>query len=536
MVVVYLASKTERGAGGMARNKSSTEGTPRDKTIAEMRAEFNAEETKRRQNHELAVDSLKKYIDPNKKADLETLGEYDRKKIRRYLKNLGQPSNQENLRKAAQYLYFRSQILYRMCHWYASMWTLDCRQVIPSYSLSKPSSNVPQTMLEQYEESLNILEAYDIQGNWFPVALRCYLEDACFTVFYRDKDAAFFYIMDPKECAIDGQYSSGEFSYSVDMSKWKSEYKRNLAEWLGEPFTTMIKISDDENIRWVHMPDEYGACFKFNSDRRDIVPPTTAILQQLAGLNDIADLQALKDEASVYKLLLLPMKTLAGAKNSDEWMISVDILLQYFDKLKLLLPEYVAAAPIPGELSNENVIDFSTTSVDKDIDRLQQSQDTLTSTSGAGILNMKYVNSNAALKAWLMAESEFAISSLLPQIEGFTNRMLSFDTKKEACTVKYFECTVFTKDDMQKSLLESCQYSFSNRLAYNTFNGISEKATLAMEFFETQVLHLPDIMTHPLQSSYTTSNTGDDVAGRPLTPDDELTDSGERSRNMSRSS
>jgi hypothetical protein len=112
--------------------------------------------------------------------------------------------------------------------------------------------------------------------------------------------------------------------------------------------------------------------------------------------------------------------------------------------------------------------------------------------------------------------------------------MLSFDTKKEACTVKYFECTIFTKDDMQKSLLESCQYSFSNRLAYNTFNGISEKSTLAMEFFENQVLHLPEMMTHPLQSSYTTSNTGDEEVGRPLTPDDELTDSGERSRNMTK--
>ena len=179
---------------------------------------------------------------------------------------------------------------------------------------------------------------------------------------------------------------------------------------------------------------------------------------------------------------------------------------------------------------------------DKDVDRLSQSQDTLLATSGGGsVLNSNYINSTAAFKAWLAAESEFAISSLLPQIEGFTNRMLKYDivngkpkpSSSEPCKLKYFEVTVYTKQDVQESLLSSCQYSFSNRLAYNTFNGISERATLTMEFFETEVLHLPELMTHPLQSSYTTAGT-DDEGGRPTTPDDELSPSGERSRNMAK--
>ena len=283
------------------------------------------------------------------------------------------------------------------------------------------------------------------------------------------------------------------------------------------------------------MDDKYGAAFKFNSDRPQIIiPPHAAILQQVSALNDIADLQALKDQASVYKLLLVPMETLSGAKDSDAFKISPDLIIEYYKKLKEILPEYVAAAPIPGEVTNSNVIDFSTTSADKDIDRLNQSQDTLLATSGGGaVLNANYVNSTAAFKAWLAAESEFAISSLMPQIEGFTNRMLSYDVDGNACKVKYFECTVYTKEDLKASLLSSCQYSFSNRLAYNTFNGISEKTTMAMEFFETKVLDLPNVMNHPLQSSYTTSNANDE-GGRPNIPDDELSPSGERSRNMSR--
>lgn len=511
----------------MARNKSSTGSTPRERTIEEMRAQFNSEEARRQENYAKALDALKKLRDPGKAA-LSSLSSYDRERIREYLKK--PYSSEAKLREAAEYLYFRNQILYRLCHWYASMWALDCRQVIPDYSFTQENS--PDDMLAQYEETLNLLQAYNIQGNWHDVALRCYLEDVCFTIFYRDENNAFFYILNPDECRIDGRYYTGDFSYSIDMSKWKSAQKQQLIEWLGEPLLSMWREYERTNEKWITMPEEWGAAFKFNSDRYDLViPPTAAILQQLAGLNDTADIQALRDQASIYKLLLVPMKTIQGAKSSDEWQISVDLLLEYYLKLKDILPDYVAAAPIPGELTNDNVIDFSTTSADKDIDRLSQSQDTLLATSGGGsVLNANYINNTAAFKAWLCAESEFAISSLMPQIEGFTNRMLSIDARGTPCKVKYFEVTVYTKEDLKESLLSSCQYSFSNRMAYNTFNGISEKATMAMEFFENQVLHLPDVMIHPLQSSYTTSNT-EDTGGRPQKDPDELTDSGDRSRN-----
>ena len=514
----------------MARGRPSTDSTPRQATIEEMRAQFDAEETKRKENYVKAMEALKKLRDPNK-CNLSHLNVYDREKIREYLQKVA--SHEKDLQDAALYLYYRNQIVYRLCHWYASMWVLNCRQVIPEYSFT--SENNAKAILEQYERTLNVLEAYNIQGNWHDVALRCYLEDACFTIFFRDKKNAFFYIMDPSECKIDGRYYTGDFSYSVDMSKWNSSTKRQLAEWLGEPLKSMLDEYDTTKVKWIHMPDKYGAAFKFNSDRPDIVvPPFAAILQQVAALNDIADLQALKDQASVYKLLLIPLTVLSSAKNSDDFAISPEILIDYYKKLCEVLPDYVAASIIPGEVTNDNVIDFSTTSADKDVDRIQQSQDTLLATSGGAILNAKYLTSTAAFKAWLAAESEFAISSLMPQIEGFTNRMLSIDVKGTPCKLKYFPVTVYTKDEMRESLLESCQYSFSNRLAYNTFNDISEKATMAMEFFETNVLHLPEVMTHPLQSSYTTSNTGEDEGGRPTTPDDELTPSGERTRNMNK--
>jgi hypothetical protein len=81
---------------------------------------------------------------------------------------------------------------------------------------------------------------------------------------------------------------------------------------------------------------------------------------------------------------------------------------------------------------------------------------------------------------------------------------------------------------LKKSLLESNQYGFSNRIAFNTLLGISEKETLAELQLETEILKLQDKMIYPLSSSFTTSGN---EAGRPEIDDSELSGSGERSRN-----
>ena len=100
----------------------------------------------------------------------------------------------------------------------------------------------------------------------------------------------------------------------------------------------------------------------------------------------------------------------------------------------------------------------------------------------------------------------------------------------ERCYVSYMPVTIYTKEEYRKNLLEANQYSFSYRLAYGTLLGYTERQTMAQLLFETQVLGLQDKMKYPLASSYTQSNDTSEV-GRPKTPDDELSPSGERTRN-----
>lgn len=472
-----------------------------------------------------AQDTLLKIKDPNKN-DIQNIISKDRKMIRAYLQN---PANNEtNLIAAARYLYYRTQIFFRLVNFYADMFDFRCRKVIPNYSFTK--QNNERKILKQYNDTLNMLEIYDIQNIMLPALIRIFREDVYYGIFYRDDSGSILYPLDPSWCKIDGIYSSHDYSYSVDMSKFKNSTQQELLQWLGDPLLSMWKEYERTNERWQHMDDRYCACFKFRTDDiAHILPPLIPIFQQLAAVNDGADLQAIADELSIYKLLLIPMETISGSKRSDDFEVSPDLMLGYYEKMLDNLPDYISAALIPADVDKDNVLDFSTTSSDKDVDRLEQSEKTLLGTSGGGaVLNANMITSTAAFNAWLKSETEFAISPILPQIEGFTNRMLKYDVKNP-CRLEYFEVSIYTKQDVQATLLESCQHGFSNRLAYNTFNGVSEKATIAMNLLENTILGLPEKMI-PLSSSYTQSGSSDD-GGRPTIPDDELSDSGERSRN-----
>ena len=124
----------------------------------------------------------------------------------------------------------------------------------------------------------------------------------------------------------------------------------------------------------------------------------------------------------------------------------------------------------------------------------------------------------------MKVDSEFALSSLIPQIERVVNRLLKFYCSNP-CKVKFFEISTFTKEEYKKSMMESAQYGLPTKLMVNNLNGFSEIDTLALNFLEEECLGLSNIFK-PLQSSYTTSSS----AGGQTKDDSDITDDGVASR------
>ena len=462
------------------------------------------------------------------KSSQKVVNAINREELKGYISNI--TGNEKGLRDIARYLYYRSNILFRIVNWYAGMWDLRCRKVVPQYDLKK--SNNKSKLLKSYNDTLDVLEKMNLHGNMTEVLLNVYVQDVCYALVFYDETGMFFYLLDPDECIIDGRYYTGDFGFSIDMSKWKSSQRQQIIEYLGSPLKEMFTEYQKTNTRYIHVPDEYAFCLKFRSDTWDtVIPPFITTFLQVAGLEDLVDIQAEADALSIYKLIYAPMETHSNSNDVDDFQVSPDILNEYLRRMDAAgaVPDGVALAQVP--VKELKVIDFAK-SVDSDTNSVEKASNQILQTAGGGaVINANKITSTAAFEAWLKAETEFAMSTLMPQINGFTNRFIAYKVKN-AAKVEHFEVSVYTKDTFRKSMLESCQYSFANRLAYNTLLGISEKDTLAMAYLENDVLGLPDIMKYPLSSSFTNSGNGQVGQGAPEKDPEELSPEGDRSRNQ----
>ena len=507
----------------MAQRKNPTTS---QKSVEEVKAVYEAA-PKQRANFKKGEDALKKLKDINGGTITQSIPIINRETLRNYFTNVGNYSKQ--FREAARYLYHRSNVFYHIVHFYCSMFDLGYRKVTPVYSLVKSNNN--NKMKKSLNETFDMLDILNLKHSLYPALINVFVEDVFFGIRYTDGTGTIVIPIPQEYCMIDGQYMTGDYSYSVNIQQLaRNKYWKYIIENLGAPLDEMLKESERDGLKWVHMKDEYCVCLKYDTkDVNVIIPPLARIMLQLSALEDNVDIQAVADQLSIFKLIYLPLDTVNSAKDSDEFKVSPDLAVQYFNRiLEDALPPYVSGGVIPG--AELKTIDFNQ-SADNDINRVQTATDNIYATSGGGaVLNVRYLNSIYAFKMWLREESAFALDPLMPQLQGLTNRILGYEVSNPS-KVTYFKVSPYTVDDLAEKLLSACQYSFADRLAYQTLLGFSEKETMASLYMENELLGLPDIMQFPLVSSYTTSNTGDSEVGRPETDDDELTDSGQRTRN-----
>ena len=503
-----------------------------NKAVAAIREMAARENEKLKKNYEKGKAAIRQTRNPNS-IQRTSINPYTKERISGFLQNLS--GNESNLRKAMHFMYYRSQIMFRLVNWYASIWDLRCRKVTPPYSL-KGDNNADAT-LDSLEKTLEVLDQFKIHENMYAPLLRAYLDDVVYALWFTDESGSFPYILNPEWCRIMGRYMAGDLVFAIDMSKYKNSNGKELIEWLGSPLKEMYDEYESTGVNYIQVPEQYSLCLKYRiDDLEHSISPFVPVLQQLAGLSDLEDIQAIADEQSIFKLVVYAIKTLSGSKTADDWQITPDIALEYFDKMvNSMLPDYIGAVPILGD--GLDTLDFSKTAADTEVDRLKNAQNNILNVSGGGaVLSSNNITSTAAFNAWLQSESEFAISSLMPQITGFVNRMLSYQIPNP-CRVDFFELTVLTRGEVKKNVMEANQYGISSRLALGTLLGFSEKETLANLYVENELLKLHEKMIYPLTSSFTTAGTTADGytnevgQGAPEKDPSELSPEGERSRN-----
>ena len=134
--------------------------------------------TEQMPNHELTVAEKKKWYEEQcarnyaaasnalhqlrdlSKNTTKTISSFSKSTLRQYLQNIG--NNEQNLRNLSRYLYYRSQVYYRLIRYHASMFCMNARSVIPSYDLVK--GNDKTKTLKSYYETLQVLDKMNHQS------------------------------------------------------------------------------------------------------------------------------------------------------------------------------------------------------------------------------------------------------------------------------------------------------------------------------------------------------------------------------------
>ena len=508
----------------MANKTTASTATPKQPTAAELR-DWYAKNQKRLERYAVNEEAIKKLRDITKSVPRKTISAFDKETIVAYLQNPG--ANERTLRNLSRYLYYRSHIYFRVIEFYSNMLMPEARTIIPRTDLVKGVDNTK--MLKSYNDTANILERMNLNRNMKKVMTTVLREDVFYGLYWLDDTGMIVIPMDPDYCMIQGITSYGNYIFAMDVTWFRS--RQDILEYWGEPFISMYREYERTNVKWQEVPLEHNMCFKFRDDYELIIPPWSGSFLTITDLENLADLQAAADESSIYKLIYMKLKPLQGTDIPDDFEVDPGTAIDYYNKmLDPVLSDYVASAVVPGT-DDLGVIDFSSNDNATDTNRVLKAQTSaLNNMGGAEVLSGANITSTAAFNAAMIMNTRFALSSIVPQLEAWVAMVLDVNMNN-ASKVHFFIVSPYTKKEFQEQLLTGAQNGLPTSLAYNTLNEFSEKDTLAMLQLQN-ILNVPDLY-EPLSTSYTQSGSDGEVGqGRPKTDDDELSPSGDRSRNQ----
>lgn len=489
-------------------------------TTAKERQLYMESLQKMQQRFANAKESFKQVRDVTKNVRQTSISSYSKQDVITYLQNID--SYEEQLRGLSRYLFYRCQVYFRRIMYDATMFDLNARYIVPTYDPTQ--DNDRDTILKQFYDTSLWLERMNLKTQMLTPLINNFIEDVFYGCCWLDETGMFILKIPPEYCKISGRYFTGDFAFSVDMSKYK-RYK-DVIEIIGEPLSSMYKAYGDNNQnKWQPMPDEYAICTKARVETWETaVPIYSGLFIDLIGLLNLGDVQAVADEQQIYKLITATIPTISGAKDPDMFSVNVDLALDYYDKLVDGLPSYIGAAITPIPL---DTISFSDDQA-SDTTKVQKATKELLNTSGgAQVLNSSSLPNAEAVRSANRVDAALATTALLGQIEGWVNRILSYQISSPA-KVKFFDVSIHTKDALRESFQKDLQYDSSKMLFINALDGISELDTLSIAFLANDVLDLKNKFV-PLTSANTVSST--DQAGAPEISDTQISDEGDKSRN-----
>jgi len=441
-----------------------------------------------------------------------TFYKYTRDQIANYIKDPAR--NEKQLRDAIIYIYNASSNFRRIIQYFVGL--TNWQYIIYPDKLDTTTAK-PETIKKQFQKTINLISTIDIKSQFPNILTVCLREDTFYGTIWHWNDTITIQQLPSDYCTISSiQQNVPNVSFDFSYFDTYSDY---LPLYPAE-FQTKYNLyrSNTTLYRWQELDAPNSFAVKVNSDILAYsVPPFAGILEDLYNLIDYKSLQMTRTELENYALLVLKL----GKDKDGAWDMPFEKAVEFWQRIDSELPRFTASAMSPMEIQKITFDKANTTGDDK----VAQAQNALFAATGISsqIFNADSASSNALLQS-IKADQAFTFE-IVKKIEAVVNRFLMNQSFSKNFRVKFLDVSRYNEKDVAEQYYKAVTVGAPAISLYCASIGIGQNELNGLNFLENDVLNLPEKFI-PLQTSHTQSNKG----GRPQKEADELTDSGESTR------
>lgn len=461
----------------------------------------------------------------------KTFTQYTKEMIRQFL--LSPAANQDALRNVSRFLERNSMIYRKLLMYYAAM-PLFHYNITQNNNLIKDID--PQKALKKYMQTIEEFSNFDLKVNGY-TSLYIAIRDGFYVAYHYHTDESIFpMILDQQYCRIRGKNKAGQWVVYFNAAFFDAGNNKEFLYGVdedGNGIWDQIFIDGYEDYKnlgrdytWFPLPPE-KTCVLLACPEDEFEFPLPWFVGLFTDLLDLLDLQQIlqsKAELENYKMIINKIPFMKDSDSVDDFAVSKEFTQVFNQLMDESSPEQVGVTYSPFDIE---VVDFEKSNNATDTDRLGNSFQNLFNNAGAtqlvvagggntSTLAIKYSQLNDQSNIWIVVN----------RYQSWINYFI----QKEINDGFYFEILPITWYNREDYINEKKDIATLGGPALDFLVASDSNPYRVMQKLKfEEALGIKDMMV-PLKSSYQSGGESNDV-GRPPTPDDELEDSSERTRN-----
>lgn len=425
--------------------------------------------------------------------------------------------NEKYLRNASIYLYNASSHYRRLINYFAKM-ALFAYVVVP-YKLDTKNINI-KSFTSNYKNILNKLETMNIKHEFLKIMTTIFREDIFYGYEYSTNDSYFIKKLPPDRCKI-SSVEDGVLNFAFDFSYFNTN-KEKLESWGDEFITKFNTYKTDSRKKWQEIDSKKSICIKLNEDIDFPIPPFIGLLPMIYDIEDFKALTKAKEEIGNYKMLSLEIPL----NDDGSYKFLYEDAVKYYNMLGSVLPENIGLALTPMKIGEHS---FEKSGTATSTNTVADAETNFWSAGGVSELLFNSQKSSSATIGNSIKSDEEIVYAIIRQFERWLNRKLKQESGTYKFKLEFLDVTIYSRKEMIELLLKNGQYGMPVINKICACLGYSPADTEAMAFLENDILQY-HFKLIPLQSSHTQSETPGAESGGPKINDEDLSESGAKSR------